>query len=117
MQLLKVLLFFLSAAHGISTDRPIRLFNDAGVKVEVYWINPTTRAASLMSTPSIYDGAQMPLNSFVGHEFELREVPAADTGACANEDKVCHSVNFLVSENDNQGELVLFWKKRQGCML
>lgn len=88
---------------GINTERAIRMFNEAGVKVEIYWINPQTREGSLMSAPHVYDGAQFPLNSFVGHEFEVREVVNAQTGECASADKVCHSSNFIVTENDNQG--------------
>jgi hypothetical protein len=88
---------------SISTERAIRMFNDAGVKVEIYWINPTTRETVLMSAPFIYDGAQFPLNSFVGHEFEVREVANAKTGDCSSGDQTCHSNTFVVTDHDNQG--------------
>eukprot|EP00545_Synedropsis_sp_CCMP1620_P005232 CAMPEP_0119012334 /NCGR_PEP_ID=MMETSP1176-20130426/6401_1 /TAXON_ID=265551 /ORGANISM="Synedropsis recta cf, Strain CCMP1620" /LENGTH=456 /DNA_ID=CAMNT_0006965269 /DNA_START=13 /DNA_END=1383 /DNA_ORIENTATION=- len=95
-------LLLTSTTWSLQTDRAIRMFNEAGVKVEIYWINPQTRAASLMSAPHVYDGAQFPLNSFVGHEFEVREVPNLASGACSSADKVCHSTNFIVTDHDNQ---------------
>jgi hypothetical protein len=50
------------------------------------------------------NGASFPLNSFAGHEFEIRELPSATTGVCKGEDQVCRSAYFAVSENDDQGE-------------
>jgi hypothetical protein len=86
------------------TARDIKILNESGSRVEVYWIHPQTRAASLMSSPNVMNGASFPLNSFAGHEFEIRELPSATTGVCKGEDQVCRSAYFAVSENDDQGE-------------
>jgi hypothetical protein len=99
-----LLVALIPTTWSISTERAIRMFNEAGVKVEIYWINPTTRETVLMSAPFIYDGAQFPLNSFVGHEFEVREVANIQTGDCSSGDKTCHSTTFVVTDHDNQGE-------------
>ena len=88
---------------GSNQDRSIRLLNESGLKVEVHWINPTTQETVLMSTPVVYDGATFPLNSFVGHSFQVREVPSDKTGVCSSEDQTCHAATFTVSENDDQG--------------
>lgn len=55
-----------------------------------------------MTTPDIMNGATFPLDSFVGHEFEVREVPATSTGLCKSEDQVCRTLLFSVSPGDEQ---------------
>lgn len=55
-----------------------------------------------MTTPDVMHGANFPLNSFMDHEFEVREVPAASTGACKSENQVCRSTSFVVSPGDEQ---------------
>ena len=90
--------------QNTSTSRSIKILNESGSRVEVYWIHPQTREGTLMSSPNVMHGASFPLNSFVGHEFELRELPSATSGECKSEDKVCHTASFAVSENDDQSE-------------
>jgi hypothetical protein len=87
-----------------STERNIKIMNESGSKVEVYWIHPQTREGSLMTTPSILNGALFTLNSFIGHEFEAREVVSEKTGHCKSEDKKCKKTNFVVSANADQGK-------------
>ena len=91
------------------TARNIKILNESGSRVEVYWIHPQTRAASLMSSPNVMNGASFPLNSFAGHEFEIRELPSTNTGVCKSEDQVCRSAYFAVSENDDQSETYAFF--------
>lgn len=55
-----------------------------------------------MSSPFIMNGADFALNSFVGHEFELREMPSPSTGMCKSKDQVCRNGFFAVSENEDQ---------------
>jgi hypothetical protein len=106
-----VLTIALSALVVMSSnvDRAVRLVNGSGSKVEVYWIDVSTRNAVLMSTPFVYDGADFPINSFVGHEFEVRELPSSKTGTCASPDNVCRVANFVVSESDNQCKFIAIW--------
>ena len=56
-----------------STARKIQILNEVTGPIEVYWIHPTTREATLMSTPDVMAGANFNLDSFVGHEFEIRD--------------------------------------------
>jgi hypothetical protein len=51
-------------------------------------------------TTTSSDGADFPLDSYVGHEFEIRELPGSKTGAC--KEQVCRHSYFKVSENDDQ---------------
>ena len=83
-----------------NVDRSLRILNESGARVELYWVHPETRAASLMSTPFIYDGATFPLKTFVGHEFEVRELPSTKTGECG--DQTCKIGFFVISGNDDQ---------------
>lgn len=54
-----------------------------------------------MTVPDVMHGASFPLNSFVGHEFEVRETPAI-TGLCKSADQVCRTLSFVVSPGDEQ---------------
>jgi hypothetical protein len=87
-----------------STSRAIKIMNHSGSRLEVYWIHPQTREGTLMSSPIVMNGADFPLNSYVGHEFEIRELPSKKTGECISEDQTCRSTYFTVSENDDQRE-------------
>ena len=57
-----------------------------------------------MSNPNIMNGGDFALNSFIGHEFEVRELPSTRTGLCESKDQTCRNGFFVVSENDDQGE-------------
>ena len=81
-------------------NRHIKILNHSGRKVEVYWVHPSTRETVLMSDPYVVSGAEFPLDSYVGHEFEVRELASDSNGACR--DQVCRQTYFQVSENDEQ---------------
>lgn len=91
---------------ALLTKRSIQMVNESGSKIQVYWIHPTTREGSLMSTNGVVPGATFPLQTYVGHEFEMREVPSEKTGVCDSPDQTCRSTTFVISENDNQGTSV-----------
>eukprot|EP00540_Astrosyne_radiata_P006947 CAMPEP_0116841406 /NCGR_PEP_ID=MMETSP0418-20121206/10907_1 /TAXON_ID=1158023 /ORGANISM="Astrosyne radiata, Strain 13vi08-1A" /LENGTH=459 /DNA_ID=CAMNT_0004471829 /DNA_START=72 /DNA_END=1451 /DNA_ORIENTATION=- len=83
-------------------ERSVRVLNSSGQPVSLYWVHPDTRETVLMSDPAIYDGATFPLNSFVGHMFELREMPSSETGVCASPDQTCRAATFEVSQHTDQ---------------
>lgn len=56
----------------------------------------------LQSTPDILAGASFALNSFVGHSFQIRELPGKKTGVCEGEGQVCRIGTFTVNENRDQ---------------
>ena len=62
-----------------------------------------------MSTPDIANGGDFGLNSYIGHEFEVRELPSTRTGNCESEDQTCRNGFFVVSENDDQRKLKLYF--------
>jgi 2OG-Fe(II) oxygenase superfamily len=101
-------------ASGRGNGRKISIMNQSGRTVEIYWIHPDTGAGVLMTNPSLMNGAEMPLDSYIGHKFEARELPAKTTGLCGttgtssdsnNSDSspgVCRRAQFEVSSNDDQ---------------
>lgn len=91
-----------SSTRMRSTNRSIKIVNFSGTKIEVFWIHPETRETSLMSDPHVVVGAEFPLESYVGHEFEIREVADAKGECSKSEDKVCRHTYFQVSDNDEQ---------------
>jgi len=85
-----------------TTARDIKILNNSGSRVELYWVHPDTREGFLMSDPHILNGADFSLNSFIGHEFEVRELPSMRTGSCKSKDQTCRNGFFAVSENEDQ---------------
>jgi 2OG-Fe(II) oxygenase superfamily len=100
---LAVVAFTAATTRQRGINRHIKIVNESGTKVQVYWIHPQTRDASLMSDPHVVVGAEFPLESYVGHEFEVRELADANTGECTKSaDKVCRQTYFKVTDNDEQ---------------
>jgi 2OG-Fe(II) oxygenase superfamily len=117
-----LLLIVVSGASQSSkrgTNRHIKFMNDSGSKIEVYWVHPDTRETVLMSAPNVMVGADFPLDSYVGHEFEIREVPDGPNGECRHkkkqqqlesntsadgedDDLTCRHTYVTVSVNDEQ---------------
>ena len=64
-----------------------------------------------MSTPHILSGADFALNSYMGHEFEVRELPSSKSGVCTqrSEDQTCGNGLFAVSENNDQRKYKNGW--------
>jgi hypothetical protein len=89
------------------SPRSINIVNESGRRVEIHWINPDNGSFVLQSTPDILNGASFSLNSFVGHRFQVRELPAKKTGVCGGEDKTCRIDHFTVNSNQDQSEFSL----------
>ncbi|KAL3816610.1 hypothetical protein ACHAXA_000734 [Cyclostephanos tholiformis] len=90
------------AAGNDPKSRGINIMNESGRRVEIYWINPDNGSMVLQSTPDILNGASMSLNSFVGHYFEVRELPGKKTGVCGGEDQTCRVDHFTVKTTQDQ---------------
>jgi len=104
------LLFFLvtPTTHADDTSRSITIMNESGRRAAIYWINPDDGELLLQSDPDILHGASFDLDSYVGHNFEVRELPKKSTNECsAGEAKACGVDYFTVTENHDQGEFTL----------
>lgn len=55
-----------------------------------------------MSSPHVVNGASFNLNSFIGHEFQIRELPSAKTGNCSGKEQTCRTNFLAVTENSEQ---------------
>eukprot|EP00584_Thalassiosira_punctigera_P007889 CAMPEP_0172535056 /NCGR_PEP_ID=MMETSP1067-20121228/7220_1 /TAXON_ID=265564 ORGANISM="Thalassiosira punctigera, Strain Tpunct2005C2" /NCGR_SAMPLE_ID=MMETSP1067 /ASSEMBLY_ACC=CAM_ASM_000444 /LENGTH=477 /DNA_ID=CAMNT_0013319949 /DNA_START=14 /DNA_END=1447 /DNA_ORIENTATION=+ len=100
--LLLLLLFTWHPVHAVDSARSIQIMNESSRRVEVHWIHPDTGELVLQSTPDILHGASFALNSFVGHAFEVRELPTKKTGVCGGEEEACRVDYFTVNKNQDQ---------------
>jgi hypothetical protein len=103
--LVAVLLLLLGAIDAKDPkSRSIRIQNESGHKLEVYWVHPQTKEKSLQSDPHVLNGATFNLNSFITHHFEVRELPGTKTGVCGGENQSCRLGYFTVNKNEDQGK-------------
>lgn len=99
-------LFLLTAILHVSAQvdsaRSITIMNESGRRVVIHWVHPDTGEMVLQSEPDVLNGASMDLNSYVGHTFEVRELPAKKSGVCGGEGEVCRVDHFTVNTNSDQ---------------
>lgn len=86
-------------------QRTIQLHNQSGRRVDVLWINrsvqPNTFISNSESGEGYPYGAQQGINSYIGHEFEVREMPSKKTGECRIPGD-CKKGYFQVNEQEGQ---------------
>ncbi|KAL3767046.1 hypothetical protein ACHAWU_004544 [Discostella pseudostelligera] len=97
-----LLLMLQTAIAANSHARSIIIANESSRRVEVHWVDPVSGEMVIQSEPDILDGASLNLDSYVGHTFEVRELPAKKTGVCAGEEQTCRVDHFTVSSNNDQ---------------
>ncbi|KAL3768209.1 hypothetical protein ACHAWU_001899 [Discostella pseudostelligera] len=84
------------------SGRSINILNESGRRVEIHWMNPDDGSLVLQTKPDILAGASQSLSSYIGHTFEVRELPAKKSGVCAGDGDVCRVDHFTVSANQDQ---------------
>ena len=93
---------------GGGLDRPIQIINESGRRIELYWVHSATDELVKQSDPFVYNGATFNLNSFVGHKFQVREMPGAKSGVCGDESENlgarCRISYFTVNSNYDQSK-------------
>lgn len=87
--------------HGNPLARSVRVLNESGVKIDLFWIHPETRqlADSHSSGEGVMYGAETGISSYVGHTFEVQEMPGR-FGECLH--KLCRKAYFTVNRNEEQ---------------
>lgn len=103
-----LLLLLLQLTSAVETSRSITIMNESGRRVDLHWVHPDTGEMVMQSDPDLLNGASQDLNSYVGHTFQVRELPAKKTGVCAGEGEVCRIDHFTVNSNQDQGEYIIF---------
>ena len=100
--LLLSFLFISIKAQEESLDRSTVVRNESGHRILIQWVSPNDGERHLMSDPDgVLAGAEMALNSYVSHTFEIQEMPKKKTGKCDDENK-CMTAMFTINENRDQ---------------
>uniref|UniRef100_A0A7S4AD37 Fe2OG dioxygenase domain-containing protein n=2 Tax=Pseudo-nitzschia australis TaxID=44445 RepID=A0A7S4AD37_9STRA len=69
--------------------------------LSLHWINPNTEATVPIKT-GILPRSAFSANSFLAHQFEVRQEVNPETGLCGNRDEECKIAYFQVTESPNQ---------------
>jgi hypothetical protein len=84
-----------------STALHISIINASGGLVGISWINPKQHEED-MYLGEVPVGTSVPMDSYRGHEFQLRELPERDTGVCQSKDQTCRVAFFSVRPGEEQ---------------
>ena len=108
----KVLVVVVNAAalgktrHKTPESREIFIQNETGRRIDVMWINrfvnPNTFHSNSPDEMGYAYGSSTGIDSFVGHEFEVRELPSKTTKQCLFGENACRKAHFQVSVEENQ---------------
>lgn len=98
--------------HDQPAQRSIVIKNQSGRRFDVLWINtlepPGPDGKLLLQSNSENAegypyGGDVGISSYIGHEFQVQEMPSKSTGKCLHERK-CRQGYFQVNEQEDQGE-------------
>jgi len=99
-----------SAALGIDrrespNQRNVVLHNKSGRRVDLFWINRSVDPIEFRSNSENGEGypygASQGITSYIGHEFEIREMPSKRTGECRIPGD-CSTGYFQVNDQEGQ---------------
>jgi hypothetical protein len=93
------------AAEAGKLNRSLILENQSGNDMEIFWINHSTDEAHLIVSV-LSAKKKAPIETFVGHIFEIRAIPDAETGTCTSQDNTCAVRRFTVGEDSHPGTSV-----------
>jgi hypothetical protein len=97
--------------HEVPNQRSIMFKNHSGRRVDVLWINvfeePDEDGKQLLVSNSDKGegyayGSEQGITSYIGHEFEVQEMPAKSTGKCLGDE--CRTGYFKVNDEEDQSE-------------
>lgn len=87
--------------------RSISIDNQSGHKLDMFWVNvfkePEEFVAQFIEdgkTIGCAYGADKAISSYIGHQFEIREIESKATGACVF--NTCRKVRIKVSDREDQ---------------
>lgn len=86
---------------GAKTSLHITIINASRNTVGIWWINPR-QAEEDIFLGEVPVGAGVPMDTYRGHNFQLREVPEQATGACQSRDQTCRVAYFTVRAGEEQ---------------
>lgn len=90
-------------------QRKVFLHNQSGRRVDAFWINradqPNTFHTNSEDGQGYPFGASQGINSYIGHEFEIREMPSKKTGECQIPGE-CQTGYFQVNDQEGQSKYI-----------
>jgi hypothetical protein len=88
--------------NGNPQSRSVRVMNQAGVPIDIFWIHPETNelAPSHTSGEGVRFGGETGISSYISHTFEVQELPGVKTKKCQG--KLCRKAYFTVNTNEDQ---------------
>jgi hypothetical protein len=94
--------------NGNPQSRSVRVMNKSGVRIDIFWIHSTTNelAPSHTEGEGIMFGGETGISSYVGHSFEVQELPNKKTNKCV--EKICRKAYFTVNTKEDQCTLYFF---------
>jgi hypothetical protein len=91
--------------HEAPNQRSVSVSNLSGRRVDVFWINDSQTPVTYVSNSDKQEGypygGETAMLSYVGHKFEIREMPRKATGMCDQEE--CAKGYFEVNDQEKQG--------------
>mmetsp|Transcript_24485 Transcript_24485/g.50515 ORF Transcript_24485/g.50515 Transcript_24485/m.50515 type:complete len:477 (+) Transcript_24485:91-1521(+) len=90
-----------SVAAFAAADVNLQFDNRSEDYLSLHWINPNTKATVPIKT-DILPRSKFGANSFLAHQFEVRQEVNPETGLCGNRDEECKIAYFQVTESPNQ---------------
>jgi hypothetical protein len=90
-------------SSGSSKQRSFFFRNQSGRRVDVLWVNVFKTPNDFVSQnegEGYPYGGDTSVLSYIGHTFEIREMPSKKTKSCLNEE--CRKARFTVNDQENQ---------------
>jgi len=85
------------------TERSIQIVNECNHRLELFWVRVGTgELVKQIDGNALVGGATSSLNSFVGHTFQVNELPGLKSGQCKSAYQQCKIATFTVNKNQNQ---------------
>lgn len=89
--------------HVVPNQRSISFRNWSGRRVDVEWVNVNAKPETYHSQnggEGYPYGGETFILSYIGHTFQVKEMPAKKTGRCLYDE--CRTVRFTVNDQENQ---------------
>ena len=90
------------------SQRSVQVINNSGRRINVYWVNDldSSKPVELVSQSDDGDGyaygAETGLQTYVGHTFEIQEMPGKKSKVCTNNNDACWKRRFQVNSEEGQ---------------
>lgn len=92
----------------MANQRSFLIRNQSGRRADILWVDTSKEPHEFVSQSTDDDGylygSDTSISSYIGHEFEIRELPSKKTGRCVYDE--CRKARFKVNDQENQQIIV-----------